>query len=561
MASAPSPPARHAGNAIAARTSAPVLALRGLTVQATGADAQVVRNLSLDVHAGETVCVVGESGSGKSVMALAVMGLLPKGALAATGGAILLQDEDVLAASPRRLREWRATRMAMVFQEPMTALNPVHRVGRQVDEVLRLHRRMARGERRARVLEMFRSVHLPDPERIYDAYPHELSGGQRQRIVIAMALILEPALLIADEPTTALDVTTQRHILALIRELQRKHGTAVLFITHDFGVVAEIADRIAVVNRGQMIETGTRDDILARPAHHYTRRLVSSVPSLAPAPRAAPEGEVVLQVRGLGRTYSSSRLLSMNARRVVAAKDVDLTLRRGEILGLVGESGSGKSTVARCVARLIEPTHGSLLMDGADLARLSGAALRPMRKRVQIVFQDPYRSLNPRRTVGDSLIEGLLNFGMPRGQAQARAADMLGVVGIGPDAMRRYPHQFSGGQRQRLCIARALVMEPQVLVADEAVSALDVSVQAQVLDLLEAVRQRTGISVLFITHDLRVAAQVCDTIAVMLQGRVVETGPAQAVLVSPRHDYTRALLEAAPGRDWDFRNFRPLRAG
>ncbi|WP_409929258.1 dipeptide ABC transporter ATP-binding protein [Bordetella genomosp. 13] len=522
----------------------------------------VVRSLSLDVHAGETVCVVGESGSGKSVTALAVMGLLTRGALAATGGAILLEGENLLSARPRRLRQLRAARMAMVFQEPMTALNPVHRVGRQVDEVLRLHRRMPRAQRRARVLEMFRAVHLPDPERVYDAYPHELSGGQRQRIVIAMALILEPALLIADEPTTALDVTTQRQILALIRELQRRHGTAVLFITHDFGVVAEIADRIVVMNRGGLIETGSRDDILARPSHHYTRRLLSSVPGLAPAPRAPlQEGDALLRVRGLGRTYRTQRLLSPGRRGVVAAEGVDLTLRHGEILGLVGESGSGKSTVARCIARLIEPTQGSLLMDGVDLARLSGAALRPMRKRVQIVFQDPYRSLNPRRTVGDSLIEGLLNFGMPRGQAQSRAADMLGVVGMGPDAMRRYPHQFSGGQRQRLCIARALVMEPQVLVADEAVSALDVSVQAQVLDLLEAVRQRTGISVLFITHDLRVAAQVCDTIAVMLHGRVVETGPAGTVLVSPRHEYTRALLDAAPGRDWDFRNFRPLRAG
>ena len=552
-------PARHAGNA--AHDRAPVLSLRGLTVQTADA-AQVVRGLNLDVHAGETVCVVGESGSGKSVTALAVMGLLPRGALAAASGAILLRDEDVLAASPRRLRELRATRMAMVFQEPMTALNPVHRVGRQVDEVLRLHRRMARGDRRARVLEMFRAVHLPDPERIYDAYPHELSGGQRQRIVIAMALILEPALLIADEPTTALDVTTQRQILALIRELQRRHGTAVLFITHDFGVVAEIADRIVVMNRGDLIETGTRGGILARPAHHYTRRLVSSVPSLAPVPRAPLQDDVVLRVRGLGRTYASQRMLPLGrGRSVVAASGVDLTLRRGEILGLVGESGSGKSTVARCVARLIAPTRGSLLLGASDLARLSGAALRPMRKRVQIIFQDPYRSLNPRRVVGDSLIEGLLNFGMPRGQAQARAVEMLGLVGIGPDALRRYPHQFSGGQRQRLCIARALVMEPQVLVADEAVSALDVSVQAQVLDLLETVRQRTGISILFITHDLRVAAQVCDTIAVMLQGRVVEAGAAHTVLVSPQHDYTRTLLQAAPGRDWDFRNFRPLRAG
>ncbi|ARP93646.1 ABC transporter ATP-binding protein [Bordetella genomosp. 13] len=540
----------------------PVLSLRDLTVQVSATGERVVRGIGLDVHAGETVCVVGESGSGKSVTALAVMGLLPQGALRASGGSASLDGEDVLAANARRLRELRATRMAMVFQEPMTALNPVHRVGRQVDEVLRLHRRMPRAERRARVLEMFRSVHLSDAQRIYDAYPHQLSGGQRQRIVIAMALILEPALLIADEPTTALDVTTQRQILALIGELQRRHGTAVLFITHDFGVVAEIADRIAVMNRGELIETGTRDDILARPRHHYTRRLVSSVPSLVPAQRPAPQGDPVLQVRGLGRNYAERRLPWRGARVVAAATDVDLTLRRGEILGLVGESGSGKSTVARCIVRLIEPTSGAMLMTGTDIAGLSGSALRPLRRRVQIVFQDPYRSLNPRRIVGESLIEGLLNFGVPRGQAQARAIEMLGVVGMGPDALRRYPHQFSGGQRQRLCIARALVMEPEVLVADEAVSALDVSVQAQVLDLLQAVRQRTGIAVLFITHDLRVAAQICDSIAVMLRGRVVEAGPAGTVLTRPRHEYTRALLEAAPGRGWDFRNFRPLpRAG
>ncbi|MCD0503713.1 ABC transporter ATP-binding protein [Bordetella petrii] len=549
MSYSPHPPAGDTTDA--------VLAIRNLSVEVAGAGNRVVRNLSLDVHAGETVCVVGESGSGKSVSSLAVMGLLPPGILQPSG-AVRVEGEDIITATPRRLRDLRATRMAMVFQEPMTALNPVHTVGRQVDEVLRLHRRMPRAQRRAKVLDMFRSVHLPDVERIYDSYPHQLSGGQRQRIVIAMALILEPRLLIADEPTTALDVTTQKQILALIKELQVRHRTAVLFITHDFGVVAEIADRIVVMNRGDLIESGTRDEILARPRHVYTRRLVSSVPSLVPVRRDAPAGEPVLRVRGLGRTYTDKRSIFTAARSVHAASDVSLTLRKGEILGIVGESGSGKSTVARCILRLIEPSAGSMLIGGDDISNLSGTALRPVRRRIQIVFQDPYRSLNPRRKVGDSIIEGLLNFGESRERALARAVDTLRVVGLDADAMQRYPHQFSGGQRQRICIARALVMEPEVLVADEAVSALDVSVQAQVLELLEQIRQRTGVGVLFITHDLRVAAQICDTIMVMQRGQVVETGTAEIVLTHPSHDYTRSLIDAAPGRGWDFRNFRPL---
>ncbi|OZI43012.1 ABC transporter ATP-binding protein [Bordetella genomosp. 4] len=541
-------------------TSDAVLAIRNLSVTVAGTDKQVVRNLSLDVRAGETVCVVGESGSGKSVSSLAVMGLLPPGALKPSG-AIRVEGEDILSATPQRLREMRATRMAMVFQEPMTALNPVHTVGRQVDEVLRLHRRLSRAERREKVLNMFRSVHLPDVERIYDSYPHQLSGGQRQRIVIAMALILEPRLLIADEPTTALDVTTQKQILALIKELQTEHQTAVLFITHDFGVVAEIADRIVVMNRGDLIESGTRDDILARPEQSYTRRLVSSVPSLVPLRRDAPTGDPVLRVQGLGRTYIDKRSFwSGGLRQVPAAQDVNLVLHKGEILGIVGESGSGKSTVARCIMRLIEPTTGKVLMGNDDIAALSGTALRPVRQRIQIVFQDPYRSLNPRRKIGESIIEGLLNFGTPRDQATAKAVDTLRVVGLDAEAMDRYPHQFSGGQRQRICIARALVMEPEVLVADEAVSALDVSVQAQVLGLLEQIRQRTGVGVLFITHDLRVAAQICDTILVMQRGQVVETGAAETVLTQPTHDYTRALIDAAPGRGWDFQHFRPLAA-
>jgi peptide/nickel transport system ATP-binding protein len=537
----------------------PVLRIENLTVRlAGGSDTRtVVKDVGFQLMPGETVCVVGESGSGKSVTAFSVMGLLPPGGLQCSAGRILLEGEDLLRAGAARLRELRATRMAMVFQEPMTALNPVETVGRQIDEVLCIHTRDNRARRRAAVLDMLASVHLPDPARIYDSYPHQLSGGQRQRVVICMALILKPKLLIADEPTTALDVTTQKQILALIRELQEKHNTAVLFITHDFGVVAEIADRVVVMNRGSTVEVGTRRQILEAPTQDYTRMLVSSVPSLVPEPRDPNRQEVVLQVSGLNKTYSEKRLFG-RGRIVAAAQDIALTLRRGEILGIVGESGSGKSTVARCIARLHDPSSGDIRIHGDDIASKRGSALRPMRQRVQIVFQDPYRSLNPRVRVGVSIIEGLVNYGARRGKAMEKARALMGLVGLEADALGRYPHQFSGGQRQRICIARALALEPDILVADEAVSALDVSVQAQVLALLDDIRVRTGVAVLFITHDLRVAAQICDTIAVMQQGRIVESGPAVQVLRAPSQPYTRALIDAAPGRGWDFKHFRPV---
>ncbi|MCJ9711854.1 ABC transporter ATP-binding protein, partial [Bordetella hinzii] len=419
----------------------------------------VVQDVSLDIHAGQTLCVVGESGSGKSVTSFAVMGLLAPDALRPCGGRILLEGEDLLAATPERLRELRATRMSMVFQEPMTALNPVRTVGWQIDEVLRTHSDLPAAERKRRILAMLESVHLPDVARVYDAYPHQLSGGQRQRIVICMALILNPRLLIADEPTTALDVTTQKQILALIRELQQAHQTAVLFITHDFGVVAEIADHIAVMNRGRIVETGDRQQILAQPREAYTRMLVSSVPSLAPADRAPVQGAAVLEVARLGKTYAE-RSLFKRARQVHAADDVSFTLRKKEIVGIVGESGSGKSTVARCIARLIDPSSGSVKLDGKDIATASRRALRPLRQKVQVVFQDPYRSLNARIRVGESIIEGMLNYGARRPEARRRAARLLEVVGLPAEAMDRYPHQFSGGQRQRICIARALALEP-----------------------------------------------------------------------------------------------------
>ncbi len=519
---------------------------------------RIIDGVSLQVRDGETLCVVGESGSGKSVTSLTVMGLLQKDALTPTGGSVKLVGEELLTASDRRLRELRATRMAMIFQEPMTALNPVVPVGRQIDEVLRVHTSLDARTRRQKILAMMEHVRLPDVERIFASYPHRLSGGQRQRIMIAMALVLEPKLLIADEPTTALDVTTQKQILTLIRDLQRDHGTAVLFITHDMGVVAEIADRVAVMRYGRLVETGTLDSILRTPAMEYTRNLLSSVPSLVPrAPRAETNEPVVLETSDLGKVYRERSFLG-KAREVAAAKDVTLTLRKGRTLGIVGESGSGKSTVARCIVRLIDPTSGGVRLAGREISELSRRLLQPHRKKIQIIFQDPYRSLNPRITVGESIAEGPINYGMPRTEALAKARDLLELVDLPPDAISRYPHQFSGGQRQRIAIARALALDPDVLVADEAVSALDVSVQAQVLELLDEIQQRLGIALLFITHDLRVAAQICDDVVVMQHGRVVEQGPAAQVLTHPQQAYTKALLDAAPGRGWDFANFRPV---
>jgi peptide/nickel transport system ATP-binding protein len=522
-----------------------------IALPAGGDRPHAVSKVSFSVGRGEVVCLVGESGSGKSVIAQGVMGLLPK-TLPLAGGSIRLEGEEIAGSGEARLRELRAKRMSMIFQEPMTALNPVMTCGDQIDEVLRFHTDLSLTHRKARILDIIREVALPDPERIIASYPHQLSGGQRQRIMIAMALVLEPALLIADEPTTALDVTTQAQILKLIVELQRRHGTGVLFITHDFGVVAEIAHRVAVLRLGELVELGARDDVLKRPQHEYTRMLIGAVPTLQPHGRPADaSAPLVLETRGLSKTYARRGWFAARA-DVHAAKDVNLELRRGQTLGIVGESGSGKSTVARCIVRLIDPSDGEVRIDGEDIARLPPRALRPFRRRVQIVFQDPYRSLNPRRTVGEAIIEGPLNYGVPRAAALGRARQLLELVRMDASALARYPHQFSGGQRQRLCIARALAMEPELLVADEAVSALDVSVQAQVLGLLEEIRARLNLAMLFITHDLRVAAQVCDSVAVMSQGRVVESGPAEEVFLRPQHPYTRALFEAAPGRGFSF---------
>src|SRR5207237_2316317 len=372
--------------------------------------------------------------------------------------------------------------------EPSRSLNPVMLCGAQIDEVLRYHTNLSKNERRPRAAGLLREVALPDPERLLGAYPHQLSGGQRQRVGIAIALALEPALLIADEPTTALDVTTQAQVLRLLAELQRRHGMAVLFVTHDFGVVAEIGHRVAVLREGRLVELGDKQEVLTRPRHEYTRMLIGAVPTLKPHCRAvAADAPLVLATRALSKTYVERAWLRKK-REVPAAHDVTLEVRKGQTLGIVGESGSGKSTLARCIVRLIEPTSGEIRLSGVDVAHMRPRELRPLRRRVQIVFQDPYRSLDPRRSVGEAIIEGPLNYGVSRAAALERARRLLELVRMDPAALGRYPHQFSGGQRQRICIARALAMEPELLVADEPVSALDVSVQAQVLRLLGEIR-------------------------------------------------------------------------
>jgi peptide/nickel transport system ATP-binding protein len=531
----------------------PCLVVRDLRIDLPpGADrAHAVHDISFEVMPGQVVCLLGESGSGKSVIAQAVMGLLPP-SLVPSGGRIEVRGENVLEADSSRLRALRGVRMAMVFQEPMTALNPVMRCGDQVDEMLAEHTTLGRAARRQKVLAIFARVKLPEPERIYDAYPHQLSGGQRQRIVIAIALILRPALLICDEPTTALDVTTQAEILSLIREMQQENGTAVLFITHDFGVVADIADQVVVLQLGRQVESGPKDEVLRRPRDAYTRMLLDAVPRLEPAQRPpVADAPPLLDARGVSKTYRSGSWPGKR-RTVHAASDVSLRLHAGETVGIVGESGSGKSTVARCIARLIEPTGGEVRMPRMENHDSARARLSAFRRTVQVVFQDPNRSLNPRRTVGQSIVEGPVNFGMAPAAAWQRAEELMALVRLTPDVLHRYPSEFSGGQRQRLCIARALACEPQVLIADEAVSALDVSVQDQILKLLAEIQQRLSIGILFITHDLRVASQICDRLIVMHKGRIVEEGAARDVLLSPREAYTRSLLAAAPGQGYAF---------
>jgi peptide/nickel transport system ATP-binding protein len=510
-----------------------------------------VQKMDLHLEANEILCVVGESGSGKSLTARAVMGLLPKPHVHIAKGSVLFQGEDLTKVSDDRLRQIRGSEISMIFQEPMTALNPVMTIGTQIDEVFRFHDKMPGKERRRRALELLRDVQLPDPEQAIKAYPHELSGGQRQRAMIAMALALDPKILIADEPTTALDVTTQAQVLRLIKEMQAAHGTGVLFITHDFGVVADIADRVAVMQNGLVVETGTTDQVLRTPQQPYTQALIAAVPELTPRPARARSPEIVMRVNKLEKTYrSGGGLFGGKGRIVHAANDVTFDLARGETLGIVGESGSGKSTVARCIVRLNDAEAGEILLGDTDLRPLGRAAMRPHRSKIQMVFQDPFASLNPRTRIGKIIAQGPIMYGASPEDAKKRTLDLLDIVGLDPRSYDRFPHEFSGGQRQRIGIARALALEPDILVADEPVSALDVSIQAQILNLLDEIRDRMNLSMIFITHDLRVAAQVCDRIAVMQRGEMIEIGPTSTLFASPKETYTRELLAAVPGKDW-----------
>ncbi|MCL7938747.1 ABC transporter ATP-binding protein [Halomonas sp. ATCH28] len=527
-----------------------LLSLRHLTIALPeGADRDfAVEDVSYDVARGEIMCVVGESGSGKSMAANALMGLLPKG-VRATAGEVVFDGQDLLSLTEKQHRELRGLRIGMIFQEPMTALNPLMRVGAQIGEVFEAHNRLTPSGRQARALELLTEVGIPQPEKAIRAYPFELSGGQRQRVMIAMALALKPELLIADEPTTALDVTTQAQILDLIGDLQRRHGMAVMFITHDFGVVAEIATRVCVMREGRIVELGEAREVLENPQHEYTRALIEAIPSNAmPAARQVDQTAPLLEVRHLQKVFRSRGGLFKPSREVHALNDVSFTMARGETVGIVGESGSGKSTLGRCVVRLERPDSGELLLDGIDLTSLKSETLRRERRRVQMIFQDPYASLNPRTRVGMAIAQGPIANGVDRQQALKEAGDLLDLVGLGAAAAERFPHEFSGGQRQRIGIARALALNPELIVADEAVSALDVSIQAQILELLEDLKQKLSLSLLFITHDLRVAAQICDHIIVMQHGRIVEHGSAEAVFLSPQAAYTRELLEAIPGR-------------
>jgi peptide/nickel transport system ATP-binding protein len=538
-----------------------VLAIENLTVALPSwADrACAVDGVSLEVLRKEMLCVVGESGSGKSVMAKSVLRLLPEPHVRVTAGRVMYEDQDLLTLPPDGIRAVRGGRIAMIFQEPMAALNPLMTVGRQIDEIIEVHARMRPAERRGRIIEVFDDVRLSEPERILASYPHELSGGQRQRVMIAMALALKPALIIADEPTTALDVTTQAQILRLLKELQGRHGTAILFITHDFGVVAEIADRVAVMRQGKLVEQGQARDVLQRPQHEYTRALVAAVPSLVPRhfmhdAADQPTERALLRVSGLAKTYiARGGGFSIGRRRVPAVGGVSLEVRKGRSLALVGESGSGKSTLARCIVGLERPDRGAIVLEGIDIAGLSRTKLRPYRKSLQMIFQDPFASLNPRWRVADIIAQGPIIYGTPRKTALGQAAELLRLVGLDPKAAERYPHEFSGGQRQRIGIARALAVKPKLIIADEPVSALDVSVQKQILDLLDELRTAFDLSLLFITHDLRVAAHVCEEIAVMKDGIIVEQGATTDIFAGPQHEYTKMLLASVPGRDWQLR--------
>ena len=560
------------------KPAAPVLSVSNLTTSFLG-DGQwrpVVRNVSFDVAPGETVAIVGESGSGKSVTSLSIMRLLQKDK-SRIEGKIMLDGKDILALPERQMRSVRGNDVAMIFQEPMTSLNPLFTVGGQISEALLCHRDISRAEARAETIRLLEKVRIPAAASRFDEYPHRFSGGMRQRVMIAMALASKPKLLIADEPTTALDVTIQGQILDLIKLLQEEEGTSVLFITHDMGVVAEIADRTVVMYNGEAVETGKTDQIFANPQHPYTRSLLSAVPVLGSmkgharplrfpvvdratgtsdtpvetADTVQADKPPLLEVRNLTTRFNiHSGMFGQLEGRVHAVENLSFTLQPGETLSLVGESGCGKSTTGRSIMRLVQPQSGEVLLNGQDVLGMDPKQMRDMRRTMQMIFQDPFASLNPRMTVGAAIAEPYLEHRLgTRTQARDRVADLLERVGLKTDMAGRYPHEFSGGQRQRVCIARALALDPKLIVADESVSALDVSIKAQVINLLLDLQASLNLAYLFISHDIAVVERVSHRIAVMYLGEIVEIGPRPAIFENPQHPYTKKLISAVPVPD------------
>lgn len=528
----------------------PLLEVRDLQVS-FGADRQgrggslAVRGVSFDIQPGETVALVGESGSGKSVSALSILQLLPYPTAQHPSGSIRYQDEELLGAPEEKLRSVRGDRIAMIFQEPMTSLNPLHSIERQITETLFLHKGMGRSRARERTLELLRLVGLPDPEKRLGAFPHELSGGQRQRVMIAMALANEPDLLIADEPTTALDVTIQAQILELLKDLQRRFGMALLLITHDLGIVRKMADRVCVMSQGEIVEKALTPDLFANPQHPYTRRLLEAEPRGNPL-KPVDGAPVVMAADDLKVHFPIKKgLLRRTVDHVRAVDGVSLEVRAGHTVGIVGESGSGKTTLGLALLRL-NASRGAIRFDGTDIQHWSGGQLRPIRRQMQMVFQDPYGSLSPRLSIRQIIGEGLEIHGIgDRREREGLVARALEEVGLPPESGDRYPHEFSGGQRQRIAIARALVLKPKFLVLDEPTSALDMSVQAQIVDLLRDIQARNNLAYLFISHDLRVVRALSSEVIVMKDGLVVEQGVTEDIFRSPAKPYTRALLAAA----------------
>ncbi|WP_051389985.1 ABC transporter ATP-binding protein [Bradyrhizobium sp. Ec3.3] len=583
-------PIQEAAAGQIAVSAAPVLSVRDLTTSFKVDDGwkTVIRNISFDIAPRETMAIVGESGSGKSVTSLSIMRLLaPRSSR--VDGKVLLSGRNLLSLPEEDMRQIRGNEISMIFQEPMTSLNPIIPIGKQIAEALTVHKDISKADARAEVLRLLEKVRIPNAKGRYDEYPHQFSGGMRQRVMIAMALASKPKLLIADEPTTALDVTIQGQILDLIKTLQEEEGTSVLFITHDMGVVAELADRTIVMFRGDAVETGATADIFHRGKHPYTRALLSAVPRLGSmgdrklplrfpildtktgeqqalpdvADTVARGRAPILDVKDLTMRFNiRSGLFSRRVGAVHAVENVSFNLFEGETLSLVGESGCGKSTAGRSITRLVKPTGGSVVVDGQDVMKLDHSALRKMRRSIQMVFQDPYASLNPRLSIGSALVEPFIQHRLGAGvQARDKAAVLMEKVGLSPDMMRRYPHEFSGGQRQRIAIARALMLDPKVIVADEAVSALDVSIKAQVCNLLLDLQQSLNLAFLFISHDMAVVERVSHRVAVMYLGEIVEIGPRAAVFEDPQHAYTKRLMSAVPVPDPARRRIRRGIAG